>query len=185
MDPVTPFDWHRMFLGDHAPLYLLEVVFRVAAIYLFAVFALRMMGARGNRSLSPFETLVIIALGSATGDSMFYPDVPIVYAWLVISIVVAMDWALAKLQVRSLLVNRALEGSPILLVRDGAVIDQALVSSKLRRDELMGFLREQGVEDTGEIRYAFLELSGEIGLLRYAPDEGGQVESTLPAGLAR
>ncbi len=109
MDPVTPFDWHRMFLGDHAPLYLLEVLVRVAAIYLFAV-----------------------ALGSATGDSMVYPDVPIVYAWVVITGVVALDWGPTKLQVRSLIVNRPLEGTPALPVRS-------------------------------------------------APDQGGQVESTLPA----
>ena len=180
MDPVVPFDWHRMFLGDPAPMYLLEVVFRVVVIYLFAVLALRVMGARGNRSLSPFETLVIIALGSATGDSMFYPDVPIVYAWLVIAAVVGLDWILEKLQLRSPFLNRALEGSPILLVRDGAIQDQALRSAGLRRDELMGLLRECEVADTGEIRYAFLELSGQIGLLRYAPDEAGTVESTLP-----
>lgn len=169
-----------MFLGDHAPLYLLEVVFRVVVIYLFAVFALRAMGARGNRALSPFETLVIIALGSATGDSMFYPDVPIVYAWLVIGAVVGLDWVLGKLQLRSHHLNQALEGTPLLLVHDGVVLEDALASAGLRRDELMGLLRENGVEDTGEIRYAFLELSGQLGLLRYTPDQGGRVESTLP-----
>ena len=60
---------------------------------------------------------------------------------------------------------------------------EALTATGLRRDELMGLLRERGVEDTGEIRYAFLELSGEIGLLRYDAQESGAVESTLPAGL--
>ncbi len=39
---------------------------------------LRLMGKRGNRSLSPFANVVIIALGSATGDSMFYPQVPLI-----------------------------------------------------------------------------------------------------------
>lgn len=184
MDPVPPFEWHRMFFGDHAPLFLLEVVFRVTAIYLFAVFALRVMGARGNRSLSPFETLVIIALGSATGDGMLYPDVPIVYAWLVIAAVVALDWGLDKLQLRSRLVNRAIEGTPILLIRDGAVLDEALSEAGLRRDELMGLLREREVHDTGEVRYAFIELSGDLGLLRYADAEARRVESTLPPDLA-
>ncbi len=183
MDPALPFDWHRIFLGDHAPLYLLEVVFRVAAIYLFAVFALRVMGARGNRSLSPFETIVIIALGSAVGDGMFYPDVPLVYAWLVTAVVVALDRILEVLQLRSRAVNRAIEGSPILLLRDGALVETALGAAGLRRDELMGLLREKEVADTGEVRYAFLEPSGDLGLLRYPDGEARRVESTLPPGL--
>ncbi len=83
MDPVSPFDWHRMFLGAEPPLYFLEIIFRIAALYTFTVLAVRLMGKRGNRNLSPFQTVVIIALGSATGDTMFYPQVPLLYAFLV------------------------------------------------------------------------------------------------------
>ena len=183
MDPAIPFDWHRIFLGDHAPLYLLEVVFRVTTIYLFAVLALRVMGARGNRSLSPFETIVIIALGSAVGDGMFYPDVPLVYAWLVTAVVVALDRVLEGLQLRSRVVSRAIVGSPILLLRDGALVEASLGEAGLRRDEVMGLLREREVADTGEVHFAFLEPSGDLGLIRYDRTDARRVESTLPADL--
>ncbi len=41
----------------------------------------------------------------------------------------------------------------------------ALRQAKIRPDELMGMLREQGVEDTGAIRYAFLERDGALVVL--------------------
>jgi len=180
MDPTTPFDWHRMFFGVQPPLFLLEIVVRVAAIYLFAAVVMRVMGNRGQRSLSPFETVVIIALGSAVGDGMFYPEVPILYAWVVISAVVLFDVALDKAQLRVRWINRVVEGGPLLLVRDGALVEEGLKAARLRRSEVMGLLREEGIEDTGEIRYAFLEGSGELGVLRYAPGDVVPRASTLP-----
>lgn len=180
MDPVTPFDWQRMFFGVEPPLFLLEIVFRIVVIYLFAAVLMRVMGKRGQRSLSPFETLVIIALGSAVGDGMLYPEVPIAYAWAVITVVVLLDWVLEEAQLRSWLTFRMMSGAPILLVREGEVQAAGLRKARLRRNELMGLLREQEVADTGEVRYAFLEESGYLGLIRFPDEEAVAGEATLP-----
>ncbi len=180
MDPVTPFDWHRMFLGEQPPLFFLEIAFRVVVIYLFAVLLLRFMGKRGNRNLSPFEYLVIIALGSATGDAMFYPQVPILYAWLVIALIVLLSRLTAVAQLRFEHVNAYMEGYPLVLVREGRVVEDALKKARLRTDEFMAMLRVEGVEDTGEVRLAFLERTGELGLYCYDEGEGQEGESTLP-----
>lgn len=181
MDPVTHFDWHRIFLGDQPPLFLLEIVFRVVLIYLFAVLLMRVMGKRGAKHPTPFENVVIIALGSATGDSMFYPQIPITYACLVITVVVGLDRLMMAAQQRSQTVNTFVEGDPPLLVRHGYVVEGALSRSGLRRDELHGLLREQGVENTGEVRYAFFERTGSLGLFRYGVDG----EWTFPVELTR
>ncbi|PAP75465.1 DUF421 domain-containing protein [Rubrivirga marina] len=180
MDPTTPLDWHRMFFGVEPPLFLVEIVIRIVAIYLFAAVFMRLMGKRGQRSLSPFETLVIIALGSAVGDGMFYPEVPIVYAWLVIVCVVLLDWLIDALQLRSRWTFLAMSGEPILLVRDGEVVSGGLRAARLRRNELMGLLREQEVANTGEVRYAFLEESGYLGLIRFPDGEAREGEATVP-----
>ena len=180
MEPVTPFDWHRMFIGDQPPLFFLEILFRVVLIYLFAVVVLRFMGKRGQRQLSPFEFLVVIALGSATGDVMFYPQVPILYAWVVVGAIVALNELLTKAQLWSLRVNKFLEGSPRLLIRDGEVLHENVRKENLRPDEFLALLREQGIVQTGDVRYAFLERSGNLG---YHPNEDEDRDpgtSTLP-----
>jgi uncharacterized membrane protein YcaP (DUF421 family) len=183
MEPITPFDWERLFLGVEPTMYFLEIVFRVILIYSFAVVALRYMGKRGRRQMTPFEFVLIIALGSATGDSMFYPEVPILYAWLIILVVVVLDRGLTFLQTRSKAAYVFLEGKPRLMVRDGQVIDKSLQAEDLRREELMALLREKQISDTGELRYAFLETTGSIGLLKRAEAETAEVESTVPEEL--
>ena len=184
MDPVTPFDWHRMFIGEEPPLFFLEIVFRVAVIYLFAAVVVRFMGKRGQRQLSAFEFVVVIALGSATGDAMFYPQVPILYAWLVIAVVVLLSGLLTKAQLWSRDVNRFLEGTPRALIWEGEVVAENVRKENLRPDEFLALLRENGLTDTGEVRYAFLERSGNLGYLPYPDGEGREERSTMPSHLA-
>lgn len=184
MDPVTPFDWHRMFIGEQPPLFFLEIVFRVVVIYLFTVLLLRFMGKRGQQQLSPFEFVVVIALGSATGDVMFYPQVPILYACLVVVVVVTLSSLAGQAQLRSQRVNDFLEGRPRLLIEHGRVLDENVRLERLRPDEFLGLLREEGIEQTGEVRYAFLERSGKLGLYRYDEGEARDGEPTFPLHLA-
>ncbi len=180
MDPVSPFDWHRMFLGNEPPMFFLEIIFRVAAIYTFTVLAVRLMGKRGNKSLSPFESVVIIALGSAAGDTMFYPQVPLLYAFVVIGGVIALNRMFALAQTNAKSVNAFLEGKPLIVIREGKLIPKALRLARMRPDEVKGLLREQGIEDTGVVRFAFLERSGGLGVFRFSEADARSEESTYP-----
>jgi len=180
MDPIIPFDWQRMFIGLQPPLYFLEIVVRVILIYTFTIIALRYMGKRGQRQMSPFELVLVIALGSATGDTMFYPEVPILYAWLIILVMVGLDRLLSELQFRHKDVNTFLEGQPRLMIKDGEILEDNLRKEQLRRDELLALLREQEVADLGEIQYAFLEQTGNLGLLRIPKEKQVKRASTHP-----
>jgi uncharacterized membrane protein YcaP (DUF421 family) len=162
---VIPLDWNRMFFGDQPPLFMLEIVVRTILIYGFTVLMLRAMGKRGKREMSAFEYVVIIALGSATGDSMFYPDVPIIYAWLVIVVIVVLNRLVSVLQFKHPLIHRYVEGEPTLLIHEGKLLAHNLFKERMSKDELFSMLREQGHVDTGSISLAYLELSGELGVI--------------------
>ncbi len=167
MKDIEPFDWHRIFLGNEQDyMFMLEIGFRVVFIYLFAVVALRFMGKRGNRSLSTYENVLIIALGSATGDVMFYPQVPLVYACIVIVIIVTLTRLLQNLQLLFKPVNTFLDGQPILLVRHGVIDENNLARCRVRKEELHGLLRAKGVRDINEVEFSFFERSGEVSVFK-------------------
>lgn len=181
MEPITPFNWERIFLGVQPPLFFLEIVLRVILVYGFAVFMLRFTGKRGQRQLSRYELVLIIALGSATGDTMFYPEVPILYAWLIIAVMIGLDRLVGELQFHSKKVNTFLQGDPRLLVENGRILQESLHPEQIRRDELLGLLREHGIENTGELKYVFIEETGSLGIIRRPKGQEGQGESTFPA----
>jgi uncharacterized membrane protein YcaP (DUF421 family) len=183
MEHVVPFDWARILWGIQPPMYFLEIVFRILAIYLFAVIVLRYMGKRGRQQLSSFEYVMIIALGSATGDSLFYPSVPILYAWLIIAIMVLLDRGLAAWQTRSTGMSTFLEGRPRLLVHNGQIDSRSLDKESMNRAELLALLREQRIADLDDVGDAFLETTGRLGVVKRG-DYDGVEHTTYPENLA-
>ncbi|WP_245588634.1 YetF domain-containing protein [Deinococcus pimensis] len=171
MDPqdVVPFDLHRMFLGDFPPLFLLEIVFRTVFLYVWLLLLLRVVGRRGLAQLSIVEFGIVIALGSAAGDGLFYPEVPLVHAMLVILLVILMQKGLTVLINRSETVETFVEGRPVCVVEDGRVRLEGLPSIGLSTEELFERLRERDVAQLGQVRYAFQEQSGNLSVFLF-PD---------------
>jgi uncharacterized membrane protein YcaP (DUF421 family) len=184
VEPAVPFDWHRMFIGDEPVLFYAEIAFRVVVIYAWALLLVRHMGKRGSRNLSPLETVVVIVLGSATGDAMFYPQVPITYAAVVVVLIVGLSRLVAELEVRSRPLNHFMDGQPLLMVREGRIVDGALPKARLRHDEFLGMLRQRGHRNVGEVQFALLERDGDLSVLPYPEGEAVQGESTWPSHLA-
>lgn len=167
---VVPFDWQRIWLGDAPPLFLLEIVFRTAVIFVWLLFLLRMTGKRGLAQLSALELVIVIALGSAAGDPLFYPEVPLLHAMLALALVVGFQRVLARLIVRSERVEAFMEGQPVELVRDGVFSAAALERVNLSREDLFEKLRAQSVLQLGEIRRAYFEQDGHLTVFRHDAD---------------
>ncbi len=166
--PVVPFDLHRMFLGDAPPLFLLEIVARTLIVYAYTLLLLRWIGGRSVTQLSLVEFLLVIALGSAVGDSLFYPDVPLIHALLVITLVVVVDKVIDAAIVHSKVAERVVDGAPTELLRDGHLVVTAVGRRTMGRSELNAALRNAGIRNLGELAHVFMELSGKLSIFRAA-----------------
>lgn len=172
---IVAFDFKRMLIGDEPPLFLLEIVVRTIIIYAYTLLLLRWLGSRTVGQLSTVEFLLVIALGSAVGDAMFYPDVPLLQAMLVVTVVVVANKVLDLSISKSRRAERLLDGKPREVVRDGVVARQFLDENWMSRYELFQELREAGIEQLGEVRRAYIEKDGKVTVFRQKGD--------LPGGL--
>ncbi|MDZ4394071.1 DUF421 domain-containing protein [Cypionkella sp.] len=162
MDTIIPFEWQRMLIGDEPPLFLLEIVFRIAIIWPWTMLLLRWVGGRSLSQLSLVEFLLVIALGSAVGDSMLAPDVPLLPAMLVILTVIVLD-KVVNLAIRRFdTAKKVIDGRPTEVLRNGVILSAGLQSRQLGNLELMELLRLKGVENLGSIARAYLEPSGQL-----------------------
>lgn len=164
--PIVPFHLSRMFLGSDPALFYLEIVLRTSLIYVYALALVRWVGGRGIAQMSVVEFLLVIALGSAVGDGMFYADVPIFYSMLVITLVVLINKGLDILIFRFRPIEKALDGRTVQVIRDGVIDTRVLGRRNLGQSELFGELRETGYRNLGEIRTAYLETSGRLSTFR-------------------
>ncbi len=82
------FEWDRIFYNDLPQNFIFEVIFRSTVMFIILLLTLKLTGKRGVKQLSIFETVIIIALGSAAGDPMFYEDVGIIPAAVVFLVII-------------------------------------------------------------------------------------------------
>ena len=156
------FEWRRILLNDLPVKFLLEVAFRTVVMFIFLVVALRTTGKRGVKQLSIYEIVIIVALGSAAGDPMFYEDVGIVPAVLVFMIVIGLYRLVTWLAGRYLWVEKIVEGRPVYLIEDGQFAIDKFTKESLSQDEFFSELRVYHVEHLGQVKTALLETSGEL-----------------------
>ena len=172
-DPVVPFDLTRMFFGTDPTLFYLEIVFRICAVYAYALLLIRWIGGRSIAQMSTVEFLLVIALGSAVGDAMFYPEVPLLHAFLVITGVVGINKILDLLIFRYRSVEKLIDGVTTEVIRDGVINLQTLRDNKIGKSELFENLREHGYVNLGQVRKAYLESSGRFSFFRARPSRPG------------
>lgn len=164
------FDLHRIFLGDHPVAFYLEIAMRSTLMFVFALLLLRLMGKRSLGQLSPFDFVIIIALGSAVGDPMFYDDVPLLEAMTVVAVVVALNHGFSKTTQSNPRIERFVESSPTVLIRRGEIDRDALRRESMSEPELFELLRLGGIENVDDVEVAILEASGHVSVLRTDSD---------------
>ena len=182
---VQPFDWYRMFLGEQASaLYLLEISFRTAVMYSYAIVFSRLIGKRGVGQISPFEFIIIIIVSSAAGDPMFYAHVPLLHGILVMTVVMVLHRLAGLVTDRSERAEDVMEGEPVLVIEQGFIVEGGVGPGTLSRRELLMKLRQQGIRDVGEVERAFFEPSGQLSVLQ-SPQGQRATPSTMPRDYGR
>lgn len=164
---VIPFDLHRMFIGEQPLLFYAEILVRTLIIYIYTLLMIRWIGGRGIAQLSMVEFVLVIALGSAVGDAMFYPEVPLLVAMLVITVVISANKILDLLILRSDKAKDLIDGRPVELVSDGRLNRESLDACDMGAAEVRGMLREAGIRNLGQVQHAYLESSGKLSVFQH------------------
>ena len=165
------FEWQRVLINDHPFEFLFEVVFRSVVMFIVLLITLRFTGKRGVKQLSIFETVIIIALGSAAGDPMFYEDVGIIPAVTVFAVIILLYRFVTMLTGKFKWFEQLVEGKTECLIQEGKFSIDTFEKEGLAQDEFFSELRVNSVEHLGQVRNAYLETSGEVSVFYYSDED--------------
>ncbi|MEO6731856.1 MAG: DUF421 domain-containing protein [Ferruginibacter sp.] len=163
-------DWHSFLLGSEKWEFLPEVAIRSLLMFLIILFSLRILGKRSVTQLSVFELGVIIGLGSAAGDPMFYKDVGLLPGIMVFAVMISLYRFMTFLINRSNKVEKLLEGEPVYLVENGRFNFENFKGEPIAYEEFFAQLRQNHINHLGQVQLAIIETNGAISLFYY-PDE--------------
>jgi uncharacterized membrane protein YcaP (DUF421 family) len=170
-------EWEKLLLGTENWSFLVETALRTVVMFCAILTGLRLLGKRGIKQLSVFELGVIISLGSAAGDPMFYKDVGLLFGILVLAIVVMLYRFITYLINRSERFERILEGTPTCIIKDGLFIVENFKKEPIALDELFTQLRLHSIGHLGQVEQAIMENNGEVSIYYF---EDKEVRHGLP-----
>lgn len=172
-----------LLLGTEEYGFLIEVIVRTIIMFFIILFSLRILGKKGVKQLSVFELVVIIGLGSAAGDPMFYKEVGILAAVVVFGVIILLYKGATFLIFKFKPIENLMEGKPICLIENGVFKIANFKKEELSQDEFFAELRLSGVAHLGQVELAILEISGDVSVYFFAVEETRYGLPILPHAL--
>ncbi|MES2322499.1 MAG: YetF domain-containing protein [Pseudomonadota bacterium] len=138
-----------------------EFIVRGVAVFCVLLLMVRVSGRRTVGQFTPFDLLVVMLLSEAVSNSLTGGDDSLVGGLIIAATLIALNVLAAYLTSHSKTMSDLLDGSPVLLGRDGKVFDKVLKKCRLSQTEVDEALHEADCR-LDEMQYLFLEADGNI-----------------------
>jgi len=144
-------------------------VVRGGAVYLILLALMRLTGKRSLGEMAAFDVIVLVLVGGTLRSAIIGDDHSLLGPFIGVATILAANKALGWLATRSARFNRLLEGYPIILVRDGRLLDGSLARADLPRAAFERALRYRGHASPESVQEARMEPNGKVSVVAKPP----------------
>jgi uncharacterized membrane protein YcaP (DUF421 family) len=139
-----------------------EKLLRALIIYLFLLISLRVLGKRELAQQDTLDFLVLLLVANAVQNGLIGNDNSVTGALVGAIALFAINYTFKALAYRYPWADRAFEGSPSYLIKDGQLVAGTMRREQISKPELRGIARRQGYESLDDIGTAILETDGSV-----------------------
>ncbi len=141
------------------------VLIRTIILFVSISLAVRLMGRRTVGELQTSELVTTLLLSDLAAVPMQEIGIPLLSGILPITVLVVLEITTSCLTVRFGVINRFLNGRPMVVVSDGKPDRQVLRRLRMTNEDLFESLRKKDVFDIEDVRYAIVETDGQLSVL--------------------
>ena len=141
---------------------------RACVVYFVLLVMIRASGKRTMGQFTPFDMLLVVLLGNAVQNALLGEDTSVAGGLLLAATLISLNWVVGFVSARSQKVEAMIEGSPVLLARNGEIYREVLRRELISRADFDKALREAGCEDVDEVKLAVLETNGHITIIKHS-----------------
>ncbi len=146
-----------------------EFIVRAVLVFCVLLLMVRVSGRRTVGQFTPFDLLVVMLLSEAVSNSLTGGDQSVVGGLIIAATLVGLNMLASYLTSHSKKMSDLLDGSPVLLGRDGKMFTKVLKHCRLSETEVQEALHE--ADCTMEnMAFAFLEADGNITIQKKRAD---------------
>lgn len=141
-------------------------ILRAAVVYLVLLLIFRVAGKRTLNDMTAFDLVLVLIISEAVQQGMVDTDSSLTNAFLIVVTLVAIDVLLSVLKHRFPGFGRALDGRPVVIVRDGELLEHVAAKERVDEEDVLSAARSlHGIEHMAQIKHAVLEAGGKISVI--------------------
>lgn len=142
-----------------------EFIVRAAIVYVALLTMVRFAGKRTVGQFTPFDLLVVMLLSEAVSNSLSGGDNSVAGGLLLAATLIGLNIMIGWLTARSRKAADFIDGTPVLLGRDGKIFQHVVRQNRVAQNEIDQALREADCT-LEHMQYLFLEVDGCISVLK-------------------
>lgn len=142
-----------------------ELIIKCILFYGVVVCALRIMGKREVGELSVLDMVVYFVMSEILALTISEPNETILKALLAIVTLVVLQTSVAWTCMKKKKWRDFFEGTPVILIQNGIIDQNAMRKQRYTIDDLLYQLRDKDISSPEEVQYAILENSGVLTVL--------------------
>lgn len=146
---------------------VISTIFRSIAAILVLILLARINGAKQISQMSFYDYVIGISIGSMAAIMAIDAQVPFYLPCISIATFTFINYLEGKCTLRSISLRRIMEGTPLMLIEDGNLIQKNIKKAQLTINDLLSEARLAGFFNLNDIAYAIMEINGKISFLPY------------------
>ena len=145
-------------------------ILRAVAVYTVLLVIFRVAGKRTLHDMTTFDLVLVLIISEAVQAALVDTDNSMANAFLLVVTLVGIDILLSVLKYRFPAFGQVLDGRPVVLVRDGRMLEHVAAKERVDREDILSAARcLHGIEHMEGIKHAVLEAGGKISIIPREP----------------
>ncbi|WAA10266.1 DUF421 domain-containing protein [Fervidibacillus albus] len=149
------------------------IIVRTIILYGVITIAFRLMGKREVGELGIIDLVVFVMIAEMavmsienSEESMFRSLVPIVVLFII-------QFFSSFFSLKSRRFRQYVDGEPSIIIKDGKINEKEMRKQRYNFDDLLMQLRQKDIWNLHEVKYAFLEPTGRLSILKKEDEQNG------------
>nr|WP_309100052.1 DUF421 domain-containing protein [Fredinandcohnia onubensis] len=144
-----------------------QLLIRITLAFVVLFVLARLMGRKEISQMTFFNFVSAIAIGSIAANFALSSDLSLsngilaLIGWSVFTI------AMGFIDIKFKKARKVITGEPIIVIKEGKVMENSLRSTRLDMDALNSLLRQKGYFSIKDVHYAIFETSGQLSVMPY------------------
>ncbi len=152
----------------------METVWRVAAIYIFLMVAIRVMGKRDIGQLAPFDLVILLLIPEIVSHGLIGEDYSLTNGLVGVGTLLSLVFLTSVVVFLSKGASDVVEGQPTVLVQHGYLVTENLNRERVAPGEILAQMHLAGLERMSQVKWGILETDGKISFVPWEQGSGTQ-----------